>query len=419
MTEETQAHFELNAETIVKLPLLLFYELRQGKTVFSLHLHYGASKKSLSHLCKTLKITLEVLFQKYPQIHIILTGIPPCLLERNLLTPQFLYATKGQVKTGKKKEDAELAKHEGCQFCWKNTLCSGFNKEYVHKFKEFEFLPIVRNEDYLSLYEEESKNFSEEMQKYCRIVFDDFRMEQEYMKKRISFVKSIPLEYDESCKERILYRICNPSTKEEEHFELLEKLCPDLLLAEFKSYISQCQECWVSLGKTSNHSIRKTIYVTIGHLDEKKRRDLEEKIGMSLSVNCYGIAIERKDEKFRVKTYEQCANLSKEEVCAFVKEFHSENKRKFLCFLNCVYHQKNLFSFERKFAADGSLIKKIGIRGELFSGKELVLSQIFKGSFPDSTKFVYDSLTFEFYHDKEEKVNLYYSPLHPLEQRVK
>ena len=267
---------------------------------------------------------------------------------------------------------------------------------YISKFGDCEFK--IRNKiNYISYINKidnfKSKQLCEVGNKLIKLVSNlDTKI-------RFVFVDSFGKKSNESSSERFVCYIYNNP----EIFDEIYKFCKkNFNCSNIKEFLKLSQQIVLSFAVMKSGKIRNTIYFNVNQFSNLEKEKCFSNLGIKIDSTrtIWGCGIDFIDSKIKYKIYYEKLKVSKLELIEFVSDYSYFGLQKYLdCFENDVL---NGVLFDYKYDEVGNIIsKRIDISVQ--SNKNN-LDSIFKLE----NKNLY-TISFEFYLDKEFKVNYYYS----------
>jgi hypothetical protein len=218
-------------------------------------------------------------------------------------------------------------------------------------------------------------------------------------KVRFVFVDSFGKKKAESSSERfVCYIYNNPDI-----FNKIYRFCKDNFeCSNIKKYLKLSQQIVLSFAVMKNSKIRNTIYFNVNQFSKVDKISCFDDLGIQVDSNreVWGVGIDFISDEIKYKVYYEKLKVSKLEIIEFVSEFSYFGLKKYLdCFLE---DKLNGVLFDYKYDNLGNIIsKRIDI--SVMSNDNSLNSIL-----DIENKNLY-TISFEFYLDKEFKVNTYYA----------
>jgi hypothetical protein len=222
-------------------------------------------------------------------------------------------------------------------------------------------------------------------------------------KVRMVFVDSKGGNLDESSSERfVCYIYNNPEIFEKIYlFVKFNFNCKDI-----KEYLRLSQQIVLSFAVMNSGEIRNTIYFNVNQFSKFEKQGCFEVLELNLTLDSestrsvWGVGIDFVNESKKYKIYYEELKVDKEKLIEFSSDFNNSLFKEYLdCFFIDIL---NGVLFDYKYNNSGEIIsKRIDISVQ---SNENSLDNMFDLS----EKNLY-TISFEFYKDKDFKVNIYYS----------
>ncbi len=409
----------LNVENLTKIPLQILYYKDHGIKNFILSYNYDCLQVPVTKVIEKLKI--ENLFRvvKEYNVKIYFSGFPMCVFERDILRPGLRWNYEGLVLDYNfEYENKNYSQCDNCSDCMFSNGCCGISDEYIDKFKDSEFVPLIANRDLYELNLETVEKFkSEKLKGIAKILLKDYRDDIYYMRKRFVFVKSYPNTLDESAKERFVYYMYNREDDFEKTYDLLTTFFAEIFLKSILEYLKKSNQIVLSFGFMGDNTIRKTLYFNIDELNDFELETLSSILGIKIEGgSLWGVGVDFRGTERTYKVYYEQSKVTSQDIKNFMSDITLENKRKSLKFANSLIKPVNNVLLDYKFKDVVLYSKRIDVSMQYnkFRNNQIgLLFGINMNYFQD--KDIY-TMSIEAKEGCEEKINFYYALKLPEEE---
>ena len=421
--DENYVILELDANNIAKISLQIIYLKEHGFKNFLISYNFKNIEISVTKVLAKLKIDYLLGLAKEYGFKFKFKGFSRCIYEKYILKPELRRFYENQV--GFVEDDCEngnkVNRYE-CNLCLFNDKCNGVCEGYLNNFGEKEFSPLIANKDLYDLNSTELETFTNtELIDIGKIILEDYKAENLYLRKKFGFVVTFYKEYKQEFQENFVYQIYNREDDFEKTYDLISKFYDNTFLELIKDYITISNQLTLNFALDENKNMIKRFNFSIYNLNLNQITSLAKLLNVDIKTekSPHAVIVEFKDDKIKIAVSYSNVKATIIELKSFVKDITLENKRLFLKYSNSLIKPLNYVFYDYIYSNDNKLYsKRVNVSLKHNSYRFTQFYTLFKIPLNFFEGKSFDILTFEIKNNGEEKINFYYTLELPQEEMV-